>query len=137
MTSDHMPAAVGPYSMGKIVKFGGNLLGYSSGHIGLDPRTNELVSGDVAEQTEQIIKNIMALARDNGFTLDNTVKNTVYLVDMADFDKVNAVYKKYYQSEYPARTCIAIKALPKGALVEIEAIFFKPRDPIDPTVRKA
>ena len=137
MTSDHMPTPVGPFSLGKIVKFGGNLLGYSSGNIGLDPRTNQLVSDDVAEQTEQIIKNIQTLARDNGFTLENTVKNTVYLTDMADFNKVNEVYKKYYKSEYPARTCIAIKALPLGAVVEIEAVFFKPRDPIDPTIRKA
>ena len=66
-----------------------------------------------------------SLAEDNGMTLQDTVKNVVYLVDMADFGKVNEVYKKYYQAEYPARTCIAIKQLPKGGLVEIESVFFK------------
>ncbi len=80
-------------------------------------------------QAEQILINLKNLASDNGFDLEkHTVKNTVYLVDMGDFAKVNEVYKRYYKTEFPARTCIAISALPKGGLVEIESIFFKPNE---------
>ena len=128
MTSPNMPAAIGPYTIGKLVKLqDGSMLAYSSGQLGLDPKTGELISQDVEEQAEQVIKNLKNLAEDNGMTLENTVKNVVYLTDMADFAKVNEVYKKYYKGEYPARTCIAIQALPKGGLVEIESVFFKPR----------
>ncbi|CDW85988.1 endoribonuclease l-psp [Stylonychia lemnae] len=126
MNSDNMPAAIGPYSKGKLIKLqDGSSMAYSSGQLGLDPKTNELISDDVEEQAHQVIKNLKALAEDNGMTLQDTVKNVVYLVDMADFAKVNEVYKKYYSAEYPARTCIAIKALPKGGKVEIESVFFK------------
>lgn len=129
MQSENMPPAIGPYCKGKLVKLpDGSLMAYSSGQLGLDPKTGELISEDVAEQAEQIIKNLKSLAEDNGMTLNDTVKNVVYLTDMADFGKVNAVYTKYYGGEgkeYPARTCIAIKALPKGGLVEFESVFFK------------
>ena len=78
-------------------------------------------------QAEQILKNLTNLAKDNGFDLQkHTVKNVVYLIDMNDFAKVNEVYKRYYTGDYPARTCIAVKALPKGGLVEIESIFYRP-----------
>jgi 2-iminobutanoate/2-iminopropanoate deaminase len=87
------------------------------------------VSDDVAEQAEQVIKNLKALAESNGFTLDHAVKNTVYLVDMEDFAKVNEVYKRYWVSDYPARTCIAVKALPKGGKVEIESVFYRKDSP--------
>ena len=78
-------------------------------------------------QAEQVLTNLKNLAADNGFELDkHTIKNVVYLVDMGDFLKVNEVYKKYFPSDFPARTCIAVVALPKGGKVEIESIFFKP-----------
>eukprot|EP00347_Sterkiella_histriomuscorum_P018346 403345857 len=132
MQSDNMPAAIGPYTKGKLIKLqDGSMMAYSSGQLGLDPKTSELVSDDVAAQAEQVILNLKSLAEDNGMTLEDTVKNVVYLTDMGDFGAVNEVYKKYYKGEYPARTCIAIKALPKGGLVEIESVFFKPRAPIE------
>ncbi len=127
MESERMPAAIGPYTKGKIVQLpDGSRFAYSSGQLGLDPATNRLISDSVEEQAEQVIKNLKALAEDNDMTLENTVKNVVYLTDMADFPKVNEVYKRYYVNDYPARTCIAIKQLPLGGLVEIESVFFKP-----------
>ena len=76
-----------------------------------------------------MLKNLKALAEDNGLDLEkHTVKNVVYLVNMGDFAKVNEVYKRYYTKDFPARTCIAVAALPKGGLVEIESVFFKPRE---------
>ena len=126
MESPNMPAAIGPYCKGKLIEFkDGSRLCYSSGQLGLDPKTNELVSDNVEDQAEQVIKNLKALAEDNGLTLGDTVKNVVYLTDMADFARVNEVYKKHYQGDFPARTCIAVKQLPKGGLVEIESVFFK------------
>ena len=126
MNSDKMPAAIGPYTKGKMVDFGnGQYLAWSSGQLGLDPNTNELISDNVEEQAERVILNLKALAESNGFTLKDTVKNVVYLIDMNDFARVNEVYKRYYPSDFPARTCIAIKALPKGGKVEIESVFFK------------
>jgi 2-iminobutanoate/2-iminopropanoate deaminase len=132
MQSDKMPAPVGPYCFGKMIQNpNGSLYAWSSGQLGLDPRTGELVQGEdpVVAQAEQILINLKNLAADNGFDLEkHTVKNVVYLVDMADFGKVNEVYKRFYKTEYPARTCIAIKALPKGGLVEIESVFYKPSE---------
>ncbi|TNV75458.1 hypothetical protein FGO68_gene9159 [Halteria grandinella] len=135
LDSNNMPAAIGPYTKGKMVKLSdGSALAWSSGQLGLDPKSNDLVTGEdnVVAQAEQVLKNLKALAEDNGFDLEkHTVKNTVYLTDMADFNKVNQVYMKYYrggENPYPARTCIAINALPKGGLVEIESVFFKPAE---------
>jgi len=126
MESPNMPAAIGPYCKGKLIEFkDGSRLCYSSGQLGLDPRTNELVSDSVEDQAEQVIKNLKALAEDNGLTLRDTAKNVVYLTDMGDFATVNEVYKKYYDGDFPARTCIAVRQLPKGGLVEIESVFFR------------
>ena len=127
MESENLPKAIGPYSKGKMVDFGnGSYMAWSAGQLGLDPKTGELISPDVEAQAEQVLLNLKNLAQDNGFDLEkHTVKNVVYLVDMNDFAKVNEIYKKYYPTDYPARTCIAIKGLPKGGLVEIESVFFK------------
>ena len=112
------PAAIGPYS--QAVKAGDTL--YLSGQIGMNPATGELVSADVKEQTAQALKNMKAVLAAAGATVDNVVKTTVFLTDMADFQAVNAVYAETFASDAPARSCVAVAALPKGARVEVEAI---------------
>ena len=112
------PAAIGPYS--QAVKAGDTL--YLSGQIGMNPATGELVSADVKEQTAQALKNMKAVLAAAGVTTDNVVKTTVFLTDMADFQAVNAVYAETFASDAPARSCVAVAALPKGARVEVEAI---------------
>ncbi|WP_294557453.1 RidA family protein [uncultured Mailhella sp.] len=112
------PAAIGPYS--QAVKAGDTL--YLSGQIGMNPATGELVSADVKEQTAQALKNMKAVLAAAGATTDNVVKTTVFLTDMADFQAVNAVYAETFASDAPARSCVAVAALPKGARVEVEAI---------------
>ncbi|TNV74382.1 hypothetical protein FGO68_gene11311 [Halteria grandinella] len=127
MPSERLPAAVGPYSLGKQVQFAnGSLLAFSSGQLGLEPQSGNLISQDVEAQAEQAFTNLKNLATDNGYDLQkHAVKNVLYLVDMADFAKVNEIYKRYFKSDYPARTCVAVKELPKGAKVEIETVLFK------------
>ena len=112
------PAAIGPYS--QAVKAGDTL--YLSGQIGMNPATGELVSADVKEQTAQALKNMKAVLAAAGATTDNVVKTTVFLTDMADFQAVNAVYAETFASDAPARSCVAVAALPKGGLVEIECV---------------
>ena len=112
------PAAIGPYS--PAVKAGDTL--YLSGQIGMNPATGELVSADVKEQTAQALKNMKAVLAAAGATTDNVVKTTVFLTDMADFQAVNAVYAETFASDAPARSCVAVAALPKGARGEVEAI---------------
>lgn len=112
------PAAIGPYS--QAVKAGNTV--YLSGQIGMNPATGELVSADVKEQTAQALKNMKAVLAASGATVDNVVKTTVFLTDMADFQAVNSVYAETFASDAPARSCVAVAALPKGARVEVEAI---------------
>ena len=128
MQSDKLPTPIGPFSAGKMIRYAdGSHQAWTSGQLGLDPASGNLVSDDVVAQAEQVLTNLKNLAADNGFELDkHTIKNVVYLVDMGDFMKVNEVYKKYFPSDFPARTCIAVAALPKAGKVEIESIFFKP-----------
>ncbi len=116
--SSDAPAAIGPYS--QAVKAGNTL--YLSGQIGMIPTTGELISADVKEQTAQALKNMKAVLAAAGATPDNVVKTTVFLTDMADFQAVNAVYAETFASDAPARSCVAVAALPKGARVEVEAI---------------
>lgn len=115
--TDRAPAAIGPYSQGVVT--GGVL--YTSGQIPIDPLSGEVVPGGIAAQTEQVCKNLSAVfdAADVGF--ENVIKTTCFLADMADFGVFNAIYAKYFVTR-PARSCVAVKALPKGVLVEIEAI---------------
>ena len=112
------PAALGPYSAAVRV---GELI-FTSGQIPADPATGELAPGGIAEQTEQSLKNLSAVleAADSG--LDQVIKTTCFLTDMADFAAFNAAYGKYFSEHKPARSTVAVKALPKGALVEIECV---------------
>ena len=112
------PKPIGPYSQGVIS--GGFL--FASGQISLDPETMEIVPGDIAAQTERVMQNLMAVLRQAKMGPDNVVKTTVYLVDMADFPKMNEVYERYLGKEPPARSTIAVAGLPRGVKVEIDLI---------------
>lgn len=111
------PAAIGPYCHAKLA--GGTL--YTSGQLGLDPETGTLPEG-VEAQTRQSLKNLGAVLAEAGMGYQDVVKTTVFLADMADFAAVNQVYGQFFQEAPPARSCVAVKTLPKDALVEIEAV---------------
>lgn len=117
ITAPAAPAAIGPYCHAKLA--GGTL--YTSGQLGLDPATGELREG-VAAQTQQSLENIGAVLAQAGFTYADVVKTTIFLADIGDFAQVNEVYARFFPSEPPARSCVAVKTLPKGGLVEIEAV---------------
>lgn len=117
IATNNAPAAIGPYSQAVIV---GNLL-YTSGQIAIDPAVGDIVATDVRGQTEQVMKNLGAVLEAAGTTYEKVVKTTCFLADIADFAVFNEVYGKY-MTEKPARSCVAAKALPKGALVEVEVI---------------
>lgn len=120
INTDQAPKAVGPYSQAIFVN---NVL-YSSGQIAIDPSTQIMINGDVVAQTEQIVKNIDAVLKAADLSADDVVKTTCFLADMSDFAVFNSVYEKYFVSK-PARSCVAAKELPKGALAEIEVIAVK------------
>ena len=111
------PGAIGPYSQAIIA--GGMV--YTSGQIAIDPATGSMVEGGVVEQTEQVCKNVKALLEAAGTSIDKVVKTTCFLSDMADFAAFNEIYAKYFTSK-PARSCVAVKTLPKGALAEVDTI---------------
>jgi len=115
--TDKAPAAIGPYSQAMVV---GKLV-YTSGQIPLDPATGEMVGENVTQQAHQVCKNMKAVLEEAGSSLEYVVKTTCFLADMADFAAFNAVYAEYFTG-HPARSCVAVKALPKGALVEVEAV---------------
>ena len=117
VATEKAPAAIGPYSQAMVV---GNLV-YTSGQIAIDPAIGDLIEGDVRAQTEQVMKNLGAVLAAAGSSYENAVKTTCFLTDMADFATFNEVYGKYF-TEKPARSCVAVKSLPKGALVEVEVI---------------
>ena len=117
ISTDHAPAAVGPYS--QAVK-SGNVL-FCSGQIALDPATGILVSNDIKSQTEQVMQNISAVLAASGATFADVVKTTCFLADINDFAVFNEVYSLYFAGK-PARSCVAVSALPKGALVEVEVV---------------
>ena len=112
------PAAIGPYSQAIQV---GNLI-YTSGQIPIDPATGQLVEGGVKEQARQSLNNIQAILQEAGLTMASVVKTTVFLADMADFADMNNVYAEFFTEPYPARSAVAVKTLPKNALVEIEVV---------------
>jgi 2-iminobutanoate/2-iminopropanoate deaminase len=118
LATDKAPAAIGPYS--QAVKCG-NML-FCSGQIPLDPATGELVAGDIAVQAERVMNNIAALLTAAGAGFDDVVKTTIFLVDMADFAAVNEVYGSRFPNHKPARSTVAVKSLPRNALLEIEVI---------------
>lgn len=115
------PAAVGPYSQG--VEVGGTL--YISGQVPVDPATKKVVLGGVSEQTARVLENIGAILDEAGYAYSNVVKCTCLLSDMANFAAMNQVYARYFPDDQPARAAFAVKELPLGALVEIEAIAVK------------
>ena len=115
--TDKAPAAIGPYSQAIIAN---NFL-YLSGQIPIVPETGEILSGDISQQTEQVIKNITEVLTAGGSDFEHVIKTTCFLRDMKDFAAFNAVYAEYFISR-PARSCVAVSALPKGALVEIEVV---------------
>lgn len=121
INTENAPAAIGPYS--QAVEVNGIL--YISGQIPINPRAGKIEATDISTQTEQVFANINAILTEAGYTFADVVKSTVFLSDIADFAGMNDVYKKYYQSECPARSAFAVKALPLGALVEIETIAAK------------
>ena len=112
------PAAIGPYSQAIRV---GNLV-YTSGQIPIDPATGAFAEGGIKEQTRQSLTNVKAILEEAGTSLANVVKTTVFMADMADFADMNSVYAEFFTEPYPARSAVAVKTLPKGALVEIEVI---------------
>ena len=115
--TEKAPAAIGPYSQGMVV---GNLV-YTSGQIPIDPATGNIVGDTIEAQTERVCQNLKEVLLAGGADFDSVVKTTCFLADMADFAAFNAVYAKYFVS-CPARSCVAVKTLPKNVLVEIEAI---------------
>ena len=112
------PAAIGPYSQGMR---SGRFL-FCSGQIPLDPKSGEIVSGDIATQTRRVMDNIAALLRIEGLTFDHIVKTTIFLTNLGDFTTVNRLYGERFSAQPPARATVQVAALPKGALVEIDAI---------------
>lgn len=112
------PAAIGPYSQAIEV----NGFVYASGQLPIDPATGAFPEGGVQEQTRQSLLNVKAILKEAGLTLANVVKTTVYLADMGDFAAMNEIYSQFFSLPFPARSAVAVKALPKGALVEVEVI---------------
>jgi 2-iminobutanoate/2-iminopropanoate deaminase len=112
------PRAIGPYS--QALRAGGFL--FTAGQVGFDPATGELVDGGIGEQTRQVLQNIRAILEAGGSGLAQVVKTTVFLVDMADFAVMNEVYAEAFGTHRPARSTVAVAALPRGARVEIEAV---------------
>ena len=118
--TDKAPAAIGPYSQAVSV---GDLL-FTSGQIALDPASGEVVGTTIEEQTTQVMKNIGAILEANNAKFENVVKTTCFLANMSDFGKFNEIYGKYFTSK-PARSCVAVKELPKNVLCEVEVIAYK------------
>jgi 2-iminobutanoate/2-iminopropanoate deaminase len=118
VTSTNAPKPIGPYSQGVIA---GGLL-FLSGQIGLDPKTNEMVDGGIEAQTEQALKNLVALLKEAKVGPENVVRTTVYLADFSDFPRMNEVYARYFPKEPPARSTIQAAGLPKNARIEIDVI---------------
>ena len=118
ISTEKAPAAIGPYSQAIQV---GNLV-YTSGQIPIEPATGMIVKGGIKEQTLQSLTNVKAILEEVGLTMSNVLKTTVFMADMGDFADMNSVYAEFFTEPYPARSAVAVKTLPKGALVEIEVI---------------
>lgn len=118
VSTQFAPAAIGPYSQGMVV----NGILYSSGQIPLDPETGMLVGTSIEEQAHQVLKNLGAVLEAAGSDFDHVIKTTCFMADMADFAAMNQVYAQYFTGTKPARSAVAVKDLPKGALLEIELV---------------
>ena len=112
------PEAIGPYSQALRV---GDFL-YTYGQIYLDPKTMEMITGNIELETEKVLQNIEAILSAEGLNIDHVIKTTVYLTDLSEFTRMNQVYEKFFSNTKPARACVQVAALPKGAKVEIDAI---------------
>ena len=121
VNTNHAPAAIGPYSQAIDA---GNMV-FVSGQLPIDPATGTFPEGGVAEQTKQSLTNMKAILNEAGLDLCNVVKTTVFLADMADFAEMNGGYSQFFTMPFPARSAVAVKTLPKNALVEIECIAAK------------
>jgi 2-iminobutanoate/2-iminopropanoate deaminase len=118
ISTSEAPAAIGPYS--QAVRVGSTL--FCAGQIPLNPKTGEIVSPEIDAQTKQVMQNIGAVLRSAGFSFENVVKTTIFLIDFADFQTVNEIYGSHFKKEPPARSTVQVAALPKGSRVEIEVI---------------
>ena len=118
ISTKQAPAAIGPYSQAIQV---GNLV-YTSGQIPINPATGVFVEGGIKEQTRQSLTNVKAILEEAGLSMNHVVKTTVFMADMNDFAEMNTVYADFFSEPYPARSAVAVKTLPKGALVEIEIV---------------
>jgi len=118
--TERAPQAIGPYS--QAIKLGDLI--FSSGQIPLDPATGKLIEGDIAAQTERVMRNLQAVLEAAGSSLDRVVKTTIYLADMGDFVRVNEVYGSFFTSKPPARSTVAVARLPRDARIEIDVIAF-------------
>jgi 2-iminobutanoate/2-iminopropanoate deaminase len=118
VATPNAPRAIGPYS--QATRAGGLL--FTAGQVGFDPATGELVDGGIAEQTERVLLNVRAILQASGLDMANVIKTTVFLVDMADFAAMNDAYARAFGNHRPARSTVAVAALPRGARVEIDAI---------------
>lgn len=121
ISTEKAPAAVGPYSQALMA---GNIL-FASGQIPLDPSSGTIVGTTAAEQAEQVFTNIKAVLAEAGLSMKDVVKTTVFLTDLSEFGAVNEVYAKHFVQPFPARSCVGISALPKGARIECEVIAVK------------
>lgn len=115
--TDKAPVALGPYS----VAIQTDALVFTSGQVGINPETGEMVDGGIEVQTRQVLTNLKNVLEASGSGLEYVVKTTVFLQDMADFAKMNAIYAEFFKMDFPARSTVAVAGLPKGALVEIES----------------
>jgi len=118
ISTTEAPAAIGPYS--QAVRTGAMI--FCAGQVPLDPKTGQIVSEDISEQTRRVLDNLMAVLKAEGLTMSNIVKTTVFLADFGDFPKMNEVYATYFTDQPPARSTVGVSTLPKNARVEIEAI---------------
>lgn len=120
ITTEDAPKALGPYSAGIRA---GNMV-FTAGQVGIDPATGKLVEGGIETQTRQVLRNVQAVLRAAGSELDRVVKTTVFIEDMNEFSKMNAIYAEFFKEKPPARSTVQVAALPLGAAVEIEAVAF-------------
>ncbi|HEX6616736.1 MAG TPA: RidA family protein [Gemmatimonadales bacterium] len=122
VATPHAPRAIGPYSQATRA----NGLLFTAGQVGFDPATGELVEGGIAAQTERVLRNLAAILEAEGLDFASVLKTTVYLIDMADFAEMNTVYARVFADHRPARSTVAVAALPRGARVEIDAVAVLP-----------